>query len=249
MKDLMFFDCNVQIGNTFKGAGAGVQELLAEIDRTGVDYALVRHANLATAGCAATNTELAEMLKSDTSNRLYGVWSILPEQCDELPAGDALFEAMRQNRIKALTLDPENHRFVACRLSIGKIMDAAAERKIPVLLNNIKPWKAIYDFMQEFPRIYAIVNAGFKWGSDRNIRPLLENYPNLYAELGGYWVPEGVRDLAEKYGSTRILYGSMFPAGQLGCGMLQIKHSGLDARAVADIAGLNLKKLLEDAVI
>lgn len=249
MKDLFFFDCNARIGNTLKGVAPGVKEILQEMDRNGVDQALVRHGNCAAAGAAITNAELSQMLKDDISGRLTGVWSILPEQCDEQLPPEEFFAAMKVNKIKALTLDPENHRFVACRLTVGKLLDAAAERKIPVLLNNIKKWQDIYNFMREFPHIYAIVNGGYKWGSDRNIRPLLENYEHLFVELGGYWVPEGVRDLAEKYGSERILYGTMYPSGAMGSGMLQIKHSGLDEKSIAGIAGGNLKKLLEEAAI
>lgn len=249
MKDLMFFDANAVVGNTHLGPKPGVVELIAEMDRNGVDKALVRHGNMGIDGAVVANRELSIML-SEAADRLYGVWGILPEQCDELPAGQAFFDAMRENNIKALTLMPDDHRYQACRLTIGKIMDEAAERKIPVLLHGLKgSWKAIYDFMKEFPDIYAIVGAGHKWGSDRNIRPLLENYRNLSVELAGYWVPEGVRDLAEKYGAERILYGSGFPAYGHGSPMLQIKQSGLNSSDIAKIAGLNLAKLVEEAQI
>ena len=250
MKDLMFFDANAVVGNTLKGVKPGCAELLKEMDRNGVDKVLVRHGNMAAAGVLITNREISSMLKDAASDRLYGVWGILPSQCNELPAGKEFFEAMKFNNIKALTLMPDEHRFVACRLTIGKLMDEAAERKIPVLLHGFKlNWKAIYDFMKEFPHIYSIVSAGHKWGSDRNIRPLLENYENLCVELAGYWVPEGVRDLAEIYGADRILYGSGFPTYGHGSGMLQLKQSGLNESDIAKIAGLNMAQLIEGAEI
>ena len=250
MKDLMFFDANAVVGNTLKGVKPGCAELLKEMDRNGVDKALVRHGNMAAAGAVIANREINSMLKEAAGDRLYGVWGILPQQCSELPAGDELFAAMKLNNIKAFTLMPDDHRYVACRLTIGKLMDEAAERKIPVLLHGLKGgWKAVYDFMKEFPHIYAIVSAGHKWGSDRNIRPLLENYKNLYVELAGYWVPEGVRDLVEIYGSDRILYGSGFPTYGHGSTMLQIRQSGLNSEDIAKIAGLNMARLIEGAEI
>ena len=44
------------------------------------------------------------------------------------------FASMPENRAAAITLDPFNHRFVPCRLTVGKYLDEAAKRKVPVLL-------------------------------------------------------------------------------------------------------------------
>ena len=103
MKDLMFFDANAVVGNTLKGVKPGCAELLKEMDRNGVDKALVRHGNMAAAGAVIANREINSMLKEAAGDRLYGVWGILPQQCSELPAGDELFAAMKLNNIKAFT--------------------------------------------------------------------------------------------------------------------------------------------------
>lgn len=249
MKELMFFDANACIGDNLMGPRPGAEELLKEMDRYGVEKALVRHNNIDASGAVNTNRDIAKFLTEVSGDRLYGVWSILPEQCDELPAGEELFKAMKQNRIKALAVN-DSHRFVMSRLTIGRIMDEATERKVPVLLHGIQSaWKNVYDFMKEFPKAYIIAGAGQKWGTDRNIRPLLENYENFFIELAGYWVPEGIFDLAQKYGSERILYGSGFPRYAHGSGMAQIKHSTLTQQEIANIAGLNMAKLMEETQI
>ena len=249
MKELMFFDANARVGDTMMGPRPGVKKLLEEMDRYGVEKALVRHGNVDTLGAFGANRDLGIWLTETVQDRLYGVWNILPEQCDELPLGEELFKAMKRNQMKALAVN-DAHRFVMCRMSIGKIMDAAAERKIPVLLHGIQSaWKNVYDFVKEFPGNRVIINSGQKWGSDRNLRPLLENCENLYVELAGYWVPEGIRDLAELYTSKRIMYGSGFPVYAHGSAMAQIKHSGLTDQQIADIAGLNMVKLMEESEI
>ena len=102
--------------------------------------------------------------------------------------------------------------------------------------------------MKEFPKLTCIYLEMYgKWGSDRNIRPLLENYEGFHFETAGYWVPEGIADLAEEYGAERILYGSHYPQYNQGNGMLQLKYSGLSADKVALIAGKNLENLLKGA--
>ena len=129
MKELMFFDANAVIGDTLMGPKPGAAELLRQMDRYGVEKALVRHGNLATTGAINANREMTGWISGAPPERLYGVWCILPDQCEEIPSGKELFQAMRKNRIAALTLMPDEHRYLANQLTIGKIMDEAAERK------------------------------------------------------------------------------------------------------------------------
>ena len=248
MKDLMFFDANCRVGD-FGNANPGVKELLSDMDYYGVDKALIRHNGIPMAPLS-TNQEIARMLREeDPDQRLTGAWCILPDSCDEIPEPDEFFRQMKENRIGAITLSPFEHRYQPRRIVIGKIMDAAAERKVPVLLDAFAgQWDKMYDFLEIFPKnTFIYVENWGKWGSDRNIRPLLENYENFYFEIARYWVPEGVRALAEKYGAERILYGTNFPAGNQGNGMLQLKHSGLDDESIAKIAGKNLERILKGA--
>ena len=250
MEDIFFFDCNCSIGLPMNGGAyaADAPALLAELDRAGIEKALVRYINTDIA-IPYSNAYLAELLKADTAERLTGVWTILPSQCREIPEPDEFFAAFKANRIGAITLYPTEHRYIPCRLTLGKILDAAAERKVPVLLNGFAgKWNELYAFMKEFPSLTCIyVEKGGKWGSDRNIRPLLETYENFHFETAGYWVPGGIADLALEYGTNRILYGSNFPKYNHGNGMLQLKYSGLSESDVALIAGKNLENLLKGA--
>ena len=250
MEDLFFFDADCKIGsgpNT--GIGPTVRELLDEMDEYGVDRALVHHINAPMVGALESNRDLAEMLQSDESGRLTGVWSILPSQCNELPEPDEFFRQMKEKRIGALSLYPFDHRYVPCRLTLGKIMDAARERRIPVFVNAFSGrWNDLYNFAAEFPEnILILCDSVGKWGHDRQVRPLLEAYPDFHYGITGYWVPEGIRDLADAYGAERILYSSGYPLYLQGAGMLQLKYSGLDENKVAQIAGKNLESLLKGA--
>lgn len=250
MEDIKFFDCNCRLGLAMNGGlcAADASELLAEMDYAGVEKALVRHINTDIDICFS-NELLSSRVNADRSGRLTGVWTILPSQCHELPEPDQFFAAFKANRIGAVTLYPVEHRYVPCRLTLGKILDAAAERKVPVLLNGFAGrWPELYEFMKEFPKLTCIyIEKCGKWGSDRNIRPLLENYPGFHFDTAGYWVPEGLRDLADEYGAERIVYGSNYPTYNQGNGMLQLKFCGLKPEQAAAIAGKNLENLLKGA--
>jgi hypothetical protein len=254
MNDIMFFDAQCQIGLPMLGGdrgGRSAAELLAEMDRNGVDKALVAHGNTEAAGAVFANADLQELIQADdVAGRLTGVWTILPAQCGELPPPAEFFARMAANRIGALNLYPVAHRWQACRLTIGRLLDAAAERRIPVILSPPAmdgAWRGVYDFLREFPAATVIVARLGLWGSDRNIRPLLESFPGCHVELSEYWVPEGIADLARLYGVDRLLYASGYPRFGHGSTMLSIRHSGLPLEQVRQIAGQNLERLLARA--
>lgn len=251
MKELNFFDCNCRIGINNEHM-PDAAELLSEMDHYGIDRALVFH-NAVHLGAEVTNRDLAGMLEADTEKRLTGVWCILPDSCDELGNIDDFFNDMTKNRIKALTLDPFNHRYLPRRIVIGKIMDAAKERKIPIMLNAFATpghWNDMYDFMAEFPdNIFIYTENSGIWGLDRIFRPLLETYENFYFDTARYWVPEGIYDLVKKYGSDRILYGSGFPYFNHGSSMLQLKNSKLSDEDLRKICSGNLERILGEVQI
>lgn len=252
MKELMFFDANVQVGTPMNGAldyASDTGAVLRKMDRNGVAKALIREVNLTSAGAAYANAATARYLAADPDERLVGAWGILPPQTGELPEGPELFKQMAQNRIRALIPDPAGHKWVPGRLTIGRLMDEAAERRIPILIgtHTFGSWEAIYAFLKEFPRNrYICMTHGLYWGTDRYFRPLLENYPEFHLELSTYWVPEGVADLVGKYGAGRFLYGSGYPGFMFGSMMLAIKHADIDDESKRLIAGGNLEKLLDE---
>lgn len=247
MKDLMFFDAVCRVGDTPERPCPGIAELLAGMDRCGVDRALVQHNALGAMGAENTNAALVKMLKEeDPDHRLECVWSLLPAQCGELPPPEKFFDEMKENNVRALTMDPFSHRYIPCRLTLGKYLDLAVKRKVPVVLGCFAgKWNELYAFLREFPDLVCIVHGGDKWGRDRMFRPLLEAYPGVRVELSGYWVPEGIADLAKIYGAERLLYASGFPRFNHGAAMLQVRHSGLDGHDVSLIAGKNLENMLE----
>lgn len=260
MKDLFFYDADCAVGRSpLDGSEPTVKEFLADMDYYGIDKALIRHSNVDLLGAEPTNDEIAKFLREeDPEERLGGIWYILPTESSAIPEPDEFIRQMKANRIKAIALSPHGHRFVPNRMVIGKIMDAAKERKIPVFVDKlynfavppVEAWKEVYDFVDTFQdNVLIFGSLAQKWGCDRQIRPLLANYANFHFVTTGYWVPEGLRDLAEIYGYDRIIAGSGFPHYNLGSQMLQIKFSGLDSEAVAKMAGKNLERILGEAQI
>ena len=236
----LYKDCNCET----KNPADAPETLVAEMDRYGVSKAIVCHGNAATSGAAFTN----DFLKDATvkfSDRLVGIWYFLPEQCPELPSVDILFDEMRKANVAALSLNPAAHRWIASKISIGRIMAAATERKVPVYLSTgVAGWQWIYDFMEMFPNATTVVTDLGLWGCDRNLRPLLETYPNLHAELSQYWVPEGIADMVRLYGAERLLYASNMPHFGFGSTMYNLINQPISYKDISMIASENIKRLI-----
>lgn len=251
MKNLFFYDAGCRVGRNMLHTGKSVEDLIAHMDYSGVDKALIVHAGVIN-DVVHSNQQVTQMV-AQVPDRFTGTWCFLPEQCPEVPGPDKIFDEMGKNNIRALIFFPDFHRYIASRVSIGRMMDAAAERNVPIFLDNYTgksqvSWEQLYAFLEKFPQNTFIFRAEFgKWGNDRFVRPLLENYPNFYFGLGGYWVPEGIYELAARYGAERLLFSSNYPIYNMGCQMLQLKHSRLSDEQIALIAGKNLERLLKGA--
>ena len=251
MHDLRFFDANCAVGAPMNWGlhfAKDVAELLAEMDRMGVERALVRYHNMEN-GAVYANDKIAALLADDADGRLMGVWHILPEQCEELPSVDEFFGTMKAKRIAAIRHLAGPQRWVPCRLTIGRTMDAARELRVPLMTTPLAyadGWAGLFRFVQEFPENIYIVSGDGLWGVDRNIRPLLENFPGVHFEVSSFWPPEGVRDLARKYGADRILYGSGFPQYNQGNMMAVVRHLELDEADKRLIAAGNLERIISE---
>lgn len=251
-----FFDSNCNLGASLNPRlcqAKDVDALYEIMDYSGVDKALVRYLNM-DVGPVYANEQLARMLKDDRDERLLGIWSVLPECCNELPKGDAFFKAMKENRIAAVRILPGFERWLPTRISIGSVMDALCERKVPTFISRTcfsDDWTGLYNFLELFPDNIYILGPGLGslWGTERQLRPIMETYKNVHLEISNIWMPEAVGDFARDYGATRILYGSGYPDYTPGSMMAVVQHLELDDADKDLIAAGNLERIISEEVL
>lgn len=245
-----FFDCNVHFGLPMRRPLAPVtrvKDLLAEMDRAGVQKALVWHIAQHDAGAHEGNRLLVDAIGSHP--RLIGCWSALPSQTGESPPPNILFDQMREARIQALRIFPQAHRFLANRVSMGDLLKQMVARRVPlfVSLRRGVDWPDLYRLLAEFPELTCVICDHGSWGMDRLFRPLLDRYPNVYVDTSHYLLDGGVEALVERYGATRLLFGSGFPESYFGSMMMVLRHAQIPEKAKLDIASGNLERILAEA--
>ncbi len=249
---MRFFDCNVFFGRPMKRPLAPVataEELLAEMDRAGVERALVWHFAQFDASPQIGNEMLARAIAPH--ERLVGCWTIMPNQTHEFPAPRAFFRQMAEARVAALRIFPSDHRFLARAVSLGDWLGEMAERRIPLLISVRRgmDWRDVYDLLADCPDLLCILCDHGCWGQDRLFRPLLERYPNLHIDLSQYLLDGGIESLVADYGASRILWGSGFPESYFGGMMMALKHAGIPDEAKEAIAHGNIERILGEVVL
>jgi hypothetical protein len=246
---MRFFDCNAFFGLPMRRPLAPVptaEQLLAEMDRAGVDKALVWHIAQHDASPQIGNQLLADAIHPHP--RLVGCWTILPNQAREFPPPPLFFQHMRASRIAALRIFPSAHRFLANAVSIGDWLEPMVTRRVPLFLSVRRgmDWPAIYALLAEFPDLVCAICDHGCWGMDRMFRPLLERYPRVYVDTAQYLLDGGLEALVADYGAGRLLFGSGFPESYFGGMMLALRHAQIPERAKAAIASGNLERMLEE---
>jgi len=247
--DLGFFDCNAFIGSAQKGTWKPARsraEMLAAMDDAGIDKALIWHVGQQDWSIAEGNDLLSEAVGSE--ERLWGCWTILPPQTGEIPEGDALYARMKTERIRAVRIFPNDHRFVAGRTALGAVLDGLAKRRVPLLISVERggaDYAMVDRLLAEFPRLPCVLCDVGIWGVDRFTRPLLERFPEMRVETSYVALHDGVLEsLVRRFGAARFLFGTGFPDRLPASAMLPLAHAPINDDDKQLIASGNLERLL-----
>lgn len=222
-------------------------ELIAAMDRSGIEKALVYHVAQRDYSDVVGNKMLAEGI-APHKDRLVGAWSFIPNQTGEIPKPEEFVKEMLANNIKALRVFPLPRKFIMGAASCGDLFDLMFDRDIPLFLPVIGPggagWQGAYDLLKEFPNLTCVLCNIGDWGPDRFVRPLVEAYPNVSFEISEYTLDGGIEAFVETYGASRILFGTGFPAFEHGGPMLSLKYAEISEEDKRKIASENLDALL-----
>ena len=251
--ELTFFDASTYIGLPAveprlgpPGAPVDAAGLLAEMDRAGIERALVWHVAQRDYEVTAGNRLLAEAIASH--ERLTGCWSLLPPQTLELGVVGEFFQAAGRARVKAFRAWPKANRYLLRADAMGEVLDRLIAARAPLILSLPEhvEWANVYELLAELPELTVILADLGNWGQDRFFRPLIERYPNVYVELGGYFVDGGIEAFVADYGAGRMLFGTGFPLMYHGANMLMLAHAEISDADKQAIASGNLARLLSE---
>ncbi len=253
---MLFYDSNLCYGVPVDAETAPVQpcktigEMDAALRRAGVAGGLVRTIATDVSG-VATGNELLEKALANTESDLYGMYTLLPSHTREIPSPEKLPAVMKNGKFAALRLAPHIHNYLAKPGVLADYYEMAAEKRIPVVFDTACgiTIEEVYDIMERFPMLSAILAFMKIWPSDRFYRPFLAQFPNLRLDLSSMITDQGIEELVHEYGADRLLFGSRFPAMYIGGAMMQLRHADIPETDKGRIAGGNLRDMIQEAVL
>ncbi|MDO8685077.1 MAG: amidohydrolase family protein [Clostridiales bacterium] len=248
-----FFDCNVSYGMPLKSdilmpvtCVAGLQK---ELDRAGVKKALVWRNEHSNSSIITANEMLANDLKGN--DNLCGLWGIIPSHSGEMPYPEEMVKLMKANRIVGWRLFPQNAWFIVKTFVLRDWLDAAVKYKIPIFVDTLHgtSLESLADLLKDFPELTVVLAFNNIGPADRLFRPFVSEYPNVYIDMTYYSADGGIEAFVKKYGAGRLLYGSGFPNSYFGSNMLMIRHAEITEDEKRAIAGGNLCRIIEEAIL
>ncbi len=256
MSITQFFDCNTWIGMPANGAlfkPDNAESLLAAMDRAGISRAVVWHISQLDADPITGDALLAKAIASHA--RLFGSWTILPTQTGETDDPDEWMNRAYDARVRVLRAFPGVNRYLLRAEVVGDILSVAVRRRFPLMLSMTrgaggalipKQWEDVYDLLAEFPDLTVILGDLRIWPEDRYFRPLIEKYPRTFVETGSYLADGGIESFVERYGASRMLFGSGYPDCYHGSSMLNLAHAEISGADKAAIGSGNMERLLSE---
>ncbi|MCR4681832.1 MAG: amidohydrolase [Clostridiales bacterium] len=251
---MKILDCNLCFGATNNGEPYRncdtFEELLSELDRSGIDGGLVRSFYSNTVGVNYGNRFVSEKVKNLAKDReLYAVWAIIPPYTDEIPKPDELPAVLRENRVAAVYISPKVHRYELNTLTMGEYFDVLTREKIPLILNTEcgVNMGQIYSVMSEFPLLTAIVADFESWPNARRLYPLAYKYENLRLDISYVMDAGGVEDQVSRFGAEKLLFGTAYPYRYTGSMLAVVRSAGISGTDREKIFGGNLDNMIREA--
>lgn len=235
------FDANVRVGDLHYQPSLcrNRDQLLAEMDRHGVEKALVYHAQTEEVSPLDGNGFLEEWLDG---NRLLPQWSMTPTP-DSLAQVQSLHEQGRVHNVRL-----HNARKVGLPFrpwACGTMLSWLSENRIPL-------WIPLPDAdadelamtLSAFPELVTVL-VGAHYSHALWVRPLMTALPNAYLELSRIEPLGEVDALCDEYGAERFVYGSWYDCLAMGSMLFYLHHTDLSDSELDLICAGNLHRILQ----
>lgn len=248
MIGLKFFDANICYGPqkiVMPDVDYSLPALLQRMKEYSIEKALVLHSVAREHDAACGNARLIREI-SEHKN-LIPVWAVMPHHTGEMDKPDALIEKMIRSGVKAAALFPSAgaHNFSLKRWSAGSLLDALAERRIPVIMGieQVGGMEGMAEFALTYPKL-TVIASNVNYRADRVLFPAMDAAKNLCIETSAYKTFFGLQEFVKRFGAERMVFGSGMPAIDPAASVSMITWSGLPLEQQELIAHGNIERII-----
>ena len=247
------FDANVALGRRHdrRQSVDTAEATLAEMDRVGVERALVYAPHAAVYDSREGNNLLLELIGNTSGLVPQFVCNPAFDKMDELDAG------LERHGVRSIRILPELHNYpfrdwvvqpwlewaTAARISIWMPVNyGIPARRGEIDARQLDP-EALHDTLKAHPDVNVVLCEvqirHIPW-----VLPLLRSVPNIHVELSRFVITEGIPLLMETVGVERMLFGSRFPDSPMAAQLYSLHQYGLSDEGLRAVCAGNLQRLL-----
>lgn len=242
-----FFDCNKYLGPGLpqRPDFPRTADLLAHLDRLGIDRAVAWHTAARDLHPMAGNEQLIREIEAGCAHdRIIPSFIIAPSMIDEPGVMDRFLDLVRKNRIRAFHFFPSK--------SSGSLGDIAPVIRVilpfkPVLFldsfeNLGNDLEGILNFSTEFPQV-SIIFTNAMWVHYENLFKLMEVRSNIFVDTSLLHIYHTNEYIIQKFGVERLIFGAGYKSNN-GASIASLAHAEISPEYAQLIAHGNLERLL-----
>lgn len=216
-------------------------ELLAEMDRHGVDRALVYAVQGEDISALDGNQQLESWL-ADGAQRLLPLWMAAPG-----PESLAQLQALHaQGRVRAVRLhDTQKTSSPLTAWAYTDLLAWLLQEDLPlwVSLADNDPVQLADTFGGQFRELRTVL-VGAHYTNASYILPLLRHLPRAHLELSRHEGLCAIEELARDVGARRLLYGSYYPRYAMGPILWSLQRQAIEPHQLQRILAGTVAELL-----
>ena len=267
------YDCDVWVGETdvepigprfYRPESGGVDQpadMLAEMDRVGIDRALVYHVTARTEDAKAGNERLMDEIADYP--RFTPAWVANPLEMDEYDGVQGFVDAMTGAGVSAVRLFPGEHDYELTDDVVEPLLTALEREGALVLLEAISglrggfTWEEVgevaaqhqntqYDRQGLNVVVTQLMNPsmGGSFSRSQDFLDAVNSAGNFHVDTARLQVHDGLRQFVDECGIEKLLYGSHLPHASAGAGVSAVMLSSLTVEEKRQVMGQNLSDLL-----
>ncbi|MEM7032386.1 MAG: amidohydrolase family protein [Chloroflexota bacterium] len=236
------FDANIRVGDLREEPSPcrNTAELLTEMDRHGVERALIYHAQAESVSPIDGNNLLESWL--DEAKRLQPQWVVLPTD-NSLQQIQKLYN---QGRAQSARLFDAGSTGLPFRpWAYDDLLSWLSEAGIPLWIHlaDANP-DHLVTTLQQYPDLITVL-VGAHYAQALWIRPMLKSIPNAHLELSRYEPIGEFEALRNQFGAERLIYGSWYSRYAMGPILYYLHQTDFSDAELALVCGGNLARILK----
>ena len=241
------FDCNKYVGPGFpkRPDFLKVVDLMAHMDRLGIDRAVAWYTNARFLDPMKGNEQLINEIKLVNANeRIVPSFIIAPSFTTEKESMNRFMNLVEKHRIRAFHFFPGKS---GRKLSdIAPVIKAIQSFKPVLFLDSFEnlgdDLEMIKSFSGNFPQV-SVVFTNAMWGHLDRLYKLMESCPNIFVDTSLQHIYKANEYIIKKFGAERLIFGAGYKSNN-GAAIAALAHADITPEQAGMVAHGNLERLL-----